>query len=124
LFPSEEDALEFLEDYDLDEARVKLLKELGRISEAAMIHAKNGDLFRAAEILITSAHSVDHARPAIEYLLAGLWRGYTIGVLPTSNPIVPKLLRLGDRLDKSAMTEQEVNEVRRFRPFNQRAFYP
>ena len=118
MFPSKEDALQFLEDYDLDEARVKLLEELGSILEAARIHAKNGDLFRAAEILTTSAHSVDHARPAIKYLLTGLWRNSTIGVLPTSDPISLKLLRLGDRLDKSAMTKQEVDEVCRSCPFN------
>ena len=40
MFPSKEDALEFLEEYGMDEAHIKLLIELGRIPEAAGIHAK------------------------------------------------------------------------------------
>ena len=112
LFSSEKDALEFLEDYDLDEARIKLLVDLGRILEAAKIHAKNGDMLKAVEILnVSSTHGVSFVRPTIEYLLTGLWRGLTFGVLPTSTPIVPELLGLADRLDRTAMTKQEIDEA-------------
>ena len=110
LFPSEEDALEFLEDYDLDEARLKLLMELGRVLKAAGIHAKKGNLLRAIELL-TATPRADHVRPTIEYLLAGLRRNIALGVLPNSNPTALKLLAYADRLDKSAMTEQEINEA-------------
>ena len=106
-----EDALEFLEDYDLDEARVKLLMELGRVTKAAAIHAKNGKILKAVEVLTTSVHGVDHVRPMIEYLLTGLRRSLTLGVLPVSNPAASKLLVYADKLDNSAMTEQEVEEV-------------
>ena len=112
LFPSEEDALRFLEDYDLDEARIELLIDLDRILEAAGIHAKNGDMLKAVILLSAPAtYSADHVRPTIEYLLMGLRRGLTLGVLPTSSPAVSRLLVHADRLDKSAMTEQEVDEV-------------
>jgi hypothetical protein len=117
LFPSEEDALEFLEDYDLDEARFKLLMELGKVLKAAGIHAKNGNLLKAVELLTTNPR-VDHVRPAIEYLLTGLRRNMTLGVLPDSNPTAPKLLVYADRLDRSAMTEQEINEACPSHPFD------
>ena len=61
-----EDALEFLEDYDLDEARVKLLMKLGRATKAAVIHAKNGSILKAVEALAGSVHGVDHVRPMID----------------------------------------------------------
>jgi len=121
LFPSEEDALEFLEDYELDEARIKLLKALNRIPEAAEIHIKNGNVLKAVEMLTASAvRNVDHVRPTIEHLLTALWRGLTLGVPPADNPIVSKLLALADRLNKSTMTEQEVNEVGSSSPSNRR----
>jgi hypothetical protein len=64
LFSSDEDALEFLEDYDMDEARAEMLKESGRDLESAGIHAKEGDMLKAVEILTASeVQSADHARP-------------------------------------------------------------
>ena len=112
MFSSDEDALEFLEDYDLDEARAEMLKESGKVLESARIHAEEGDMLKAVETLTTSTvQSVDYVRPAIEYLLTGLWRGLTIGASPSSAPIVSELLGLAGRLERSAMTQQEVDEV-------------
>jgi len=119
LFSSEEDPLEFLEDYGLDEARVKLLEELGRIPEAADIHAQNGDILKAVGMLTASAvHNSDHVRPAIKLVLAGLRRDLTLGALPTPNPITPKLLGFANRLDKGVMTKRDIDEVSSFHPFN------
>jgi hypothetical protein len=121
LFSSEEDALEFLKDYDLDDARVELLIKLDRILEAADIPARNGDMLKAVDILSASAaHSVDHARQMSKYLLTGLQRGFTLGVVPKRSSVASKLLALTDRLDKSAITKQEVNEVSPLDPFTQR----
>ncbi|KAF9642213.1 P-loop containing nucleoside triphosphate hydrolase protein, partial [Thelephora ganbajun] len=116
LFPSEKDALEFLGNWNLDEARLKLLIELGRILEAAEIHAKNNDMLKAVETLSKSAaRGVDHMRPMIKYLLTGLRRGFTFGVPPSStSPTASRLLALADQLDKSIMTEQEVDELTMF----------
>jgi len=101
-----------LEDYELDEARIKLLKELKRIPEAAEIHVKNGNALKAVEMLTASAaHNADHVRLAVKHILIGLWRDLTLEVLPASNPTVSGLLVLADRLNKSTMTQQEVDEV-------------
>jgi hypothetical protein len=115
-----EDALEFLEDYELDEARLKVLMELGRVTKAAAIHVKNGNIVKAVEILTASTRSVDHMRPAIEYLLTGLRQSLTFGVLPASSPTASKLLVYADQLDKGAMTEQETEEVCPSYPFGPR----
>jgi hypothetical protein len=110
LFESAEDALEFLQDYDMDEARVKLLKGLGRVPEAAEIHAKNGDVLKAAEMLTTStAHSLNYVRPTAEHILTGLRQDFTIGVLPSSG--ASKLLALADQLEKGALPKGKVDEA-------------
>ena len=111
-FDSEEDALVFLEDCNLDEARVKLLVQLDRIPEAAEVYAKNWDMLKAVELITThDNHGVDYVRRTIEYLLTGLRRGLTLGVLPTSSPTVPKLLSFTGRLNKGVMTKRELDEV-------------
>lgn len=62
-FDCEEEALVFLKDYDLDEARIKLLVQLGRILEAADIHAKNWDMLKAVELLTANdVHDIDGVR--------------------------------------------------------------
>jgi len=43
LFPSDEDALQFLEDHGLIEAHAGVLKELGRVLEPVVVHIKEGD---------------------------------------------------------------------------------
>lgn len=102
----------------LDDAHVALLIDSGRIREAAEIHARNGNMLEAVEILTTSAHSVDHVRPTIEYLLTGLRQSLTFGVLPTPSSIASRLLVIADQLDKSAVTEGEIDEVGHSHSFN------
>ena len=92
-----------------------MLKGSGKVLESAEIHAKEGDMLKAVETLTTcTIQSVDHIRRAIEYLLTGLWQGLTFGALPTSTPIVSELLGLVDRLSRSAMSQQEVDEASLF----------
>ena len=102
----------------LDDADVTLLIDSGRIREAAEIHARNGNMLEAVEILTASSRGVDHVRPTIEYLLTGLRQGLTFGVLPTPSSITSRLLVIADQLDKSAMTEGEIDEVSPSHSFN------
>jgi len=112
LFPSVEDALEFLEDYYMDDARAELLTQLGRISDAAQIHAKNRDMLKAAETLDTPATlSLDQLQLTAKCILTGLQQSLTLGVPPESSSIASKLLVLADRLDESAMKGRDVHEV-------------
>ena len=110
---------------DLEDARVKLLIDVGRVLEAAEIYAKNGNMLKAVRILSAPAtYSADHARRTIEYLLTGLRRSLTFGVHPGSNPTASKLLGYADRLDRSVMTEQEIDEVSLSHPFSWQALHP
>lgn len=111
-FYDAEDALEFLEDYDLDEARAELLIQLGRISEAAQIYATNGDMLKAVETLdVPAALSLDQLPLAAECVLTWLRKTLTLGVSPKSSSISSKLLVLAGRLNKSAMKGRDVHEV-------------
>jgi len=112
-------------DHNLDEACIKLLTHLGRIVEAAAIHAKNDDMLEAVKLLsVPATYSVDHIRPMINYLLTGLRRGLTLGVPPTSNPITSKLFARTDRLDHTAMTDKELYEVSPYPSFDPRVLRP
>jgi hypothetical protein len=81
-------------------------------------------MLKAVDMLSAPAtYNVDHVRPMIEYLLTGLRRGLTLGVLPISSPSLQSYL-YADRLDKSAMTKQEANEVSPSHPFDWRVLHP
>ena len=112
-FVSDEDALKFLEIYNLTEAWVWLLVELGRHCEAAEIYAKNGDMLKAVETLKASpSRDADNTRRATEYLLPGLRPGFTFGVSPSSGgSSISKLLEFADQLDRSGMTKRDADEV-------------
>ena len=120
-------ALEFLKDWELDEAHTKLLTELGRVLEAAAIYAKKGDLVKAVETLSASAtHHVDHAQQILQYLLTGLRRSFTLGITitQTTSSTISRLLVLADQLHKSAEMKQGFDEVRSSHSFSGRIFQP
>lgn len=110
--------MEFLSNQGLDETLAKLLEELGRNLEAAEVHARNGAVLKAVEILFTS-RNVGHTRRMIEYLLAGLRQGFTFGITPSSiSSTVSGLLEFGEQLDHGTMTKQEVDEASHSNSFN------
>lgn len=117
LFSSEEDALEFLEDYDLDEARATVFQSRGKTLEAAEAHAKDGRVLEAVGVLLEpSVPSIEESRMAIHYALAGLWKRMSFGTrFRKSDTATLSLLQISSRLDPSAMTEDEVDEVRSIR---------
>jgi len=93
---------------------VEIITQHSNALEVTDIHAKNSDMLKVVEVLITSqaAHSADYMRLTIKYLLTGLWQCLTLGVPPASSPTALKLLVYADmKLDNGAMTEQEVDEV-------------
>lgn len=114
LFSSDEDALVFLEDYDLDEARATMLRSRGKTLEAAEAHAKDGRILEAVGVLLEHpAPSIEESKMAIRYVLAGLWKRMSFGMgFRRSDTITATLLEISFRLDPSAMTEDEVDEVR------------
>jgi len=117
LFSSDEDALVFLEDYDLDEARATMLQSRGKALEAAEAHAKDGRVLEAVEVLLKrSTPSVEESRMAIRYVLTGLWKRMSFGVrFCRSDTTASNLLEVSFRLDSSVMTKDQVDEVRPIR---------
>lgn len=120
MFPSKDEALEFLEDWDLDEARIKLLLEQNRILEASAVHAGKGDVLKAVEMLSTvTARDVDVVRRMVKYLLTGLRPGFTLETTPSSfDSTISRLLVLADQLDKATVAEQGFDEVGTSHPLN------
>ena len=117
LFSSDEDALDFLEDYDLDEARATVLQSRGKALEAAEAHAKEGRVLEAVGVLLErDTPTVEESRMAICYVLAGLWKRMSFGIrFRRSDTTTTSLLRISSRLDSSLMTEGEMDEVRSIR---------
>lgn len=120
LFSSEDDALDFLENYDLDEARATVLQSRGKILDAAEAHAKEGRVLEAVRVLLdVDAPSIEESRMAIRYVLAGLWKRMSFGVrFRTSDTITMSLLQISSMLDPNAMKEDDVDEVRSIRSFD------
>lgn len=114
MFSSEEDALDFLENYDLDEARATMLQSRGKPLEAAEAHAKEGRVLEAVEVLLErDAPSIEESKSAIHYVLAGLWKRMSFGIrFRKSDAATTSLLHISSRLDPSEMTADQVDEVR------------
>jgi len=114
LFSSDEEALVFLEDYDLDEARAIILQSRGKALEAAEAHANEGRVLEAVGVLLERpAPSIKESKMAIRYVLAGLWKRMSFDVgFRRSDTTTASLLEISFRLDSGAMTEDEVDEVR------------
>lgn len=117
MFSSDEDALVFLEDYDLDEARATMLRSRGKVLEAAEAHARDGRVLEAVEVLLEcSTPSVEESKMAIRYVLTGLWKRMSFGVrFCRSDTTTSNLLEISFRLDSSVMTKDQVDEVRSIR---------
>ncbi|KAF9647525.1 hypothetical protein BDM02DRAFT_3187952 [Thelephora ganbajun] len=117
LFSSDDQALVFLEDYDLDEARATVFQSRGKALEAAEAHAKDGRVLEAVEVLLErAAPSTKESRMAVRYVLAGLWKRMSFGVgFRKSDTSTTSLLQISFRLDSSAMTDDEVDELSMFK---------
>ncbi|KAH7911824.1 hypothetical protein BJ138DRAFT_1005801 [Hygrophoropsis aurantiaca] len=80
LFKSYDEALKFLEDYDLDVARVTLLESHGRYSEAAELHLLEGRPMDAIKSFLKDVHTIAAAKRASECLLDMLWQNLSFTV--------------------------------------------
>ncbi|KAH8101589.1 hypothetical protein BXZ70DRAFT_104267, partial [Cristinia sonorae] len=79
LFPSIDEAMEFMEEYEFDVARADLLERNGRFAEAAELHFSDGHVVRAISLLLKDDNETSRKR-AEACLLDGLWRSLPFGV--------------------------------------------
>lgn len=112
LFDSTEDALEYLEDMDLDVAQATLLESMGRHLEAAEIHLTEGRTLEAINILLKAKNNVDTMQLAKAYILQGLWKELSFRVsFKEANPEILQYIELSKSLDLSILTARDSAEV-------------
>ncbi|KIJ60100.1 hypothetical protein HYDPIDRAFT_32524 [Hydnomerulius pinastri MD-312] len=79
-FPTFEEELEFLEEYDLDFAHAELLESHGRYLEAAELHMVENRPLDAIRDFVKDKSSSDAMKRAANILLEGLWRRCSFGI--------------------------------------------
>ncbi|KAF8139769.1 hypothetical protein EV363DRAFT_1310578 [Boletus edulis] len=115
LFPSFEEELGFLEDYDLDSARrTTLLENHGRYMEAAELHLSEDRPLDAIGDLLMDKGSRDAIQQAAKIILNGLWRRCSFGI-PSEKVavdlVVVKLLKLASELPVEFLDPLDYDEI-------------
>ncbi|EIN13316.1 P-loop containing nucleoside triphosphate hydrolase protein [Punctularia strigosozonata HHB-11173 SS5] len=112
LFASFEEELEFLEDFDFDIARAKLLESKGRILEAAELHLAEARPLDAIRLFLTDSANPKSLRRAASCLVQGMWTSSPLGtVVGQHGGSLAQFLALSGRLDKAAIAEQHADEA-------------
>ncbi|OBZ79120.1 TPR and ankyrin repeat-containing protein 1 [Grifola frondosa] len=120
LFESDEDALEYMDDYGLDIARATLLEELGRFADAAELHLAEGHTLDAIRLFLADQQNSISVRRAYQCLLDGLWRHLSCGIMfhsdsAKANVTLQELLRLSAQLNHASSDENSDDEMSMFR---------
>lgn len=82
LFSSFDEELEFLEEYDLDCARVSLLESQAMHYEVAKIHLSENRPMEAVQAFLKDNRNTDSATRAADTLLEFMWRKCSFRVAP------------------------------------------
>ena len=114
LFLSDEEELEFLEEYDLDVARSALLEKLGRYSEAAEVHLSGNRPLDAIKDFLKEKGSRNAIRRAARVMLDELWHRCSFGVSSkevAANQDVVALLNLVPKFTVDTLDLLDRHEV-------------
>ncbi|RPD59349.1 hypothetical protein L226DRAFT_576154 [Lentinus tigrinus ALCF2SS1-7] len=98
LFETDEDALEYMDDFGLDTARATLLEQLGKYSEAADLLFEEGNTLEALRVLALDHGNEHSVNRAVQVILAGLWDAISFGVI-VSDELLKQNLSLRTLLD-------------------------
>ncbi|KAF8139771.1 hypothetical protein EV363DRAFT_1497668, partial [Boletus edulis] len=118
LFPSFEEELGFLEDYDLDFARATLLENHGKYMEAAELHLSENRPLDAIGDLLMDKGSRDAVQQAAKIILDGLWRRCSFGIPSEEVAVdldVVNLLKLANELPVEFLDPLDHDEISIFR---------
>ncbi|KAL5518531.1 hypothetical protein ACEPAH_213 [Sanghuangporus vaninii] len=114
-FDSQEDALEFLEDFGLDVPRAMVLEKFGRIHEAADLLFAEGQSEQAVRLLLKDAKNQESLRRAVEYILRNSWKRYSFIVdTRQQGDGCLNLLPLMRDVDKTELPEETIREIEMF----------
>ncbi|KAH9919767.1 uncharacterized protein BXZ73DRAFT_104875 [Epithele typhae] len=119
LFETDEEALEYMDDFGLDIARASLLEDMGKFADAADVHFAEGNVLEAIRLLSLDIHNASSTKRAFEFLLGGLWQRLSLGVHVSQEELkgsstTAKLLRLAENLERAVTDEETRNEVLMF----------
>ncbi|KAG1719467.1 hypothetical protein EDB19DRAFT_2045105 [Suillus lakei] len=101
LFSSFDEELEFLEEYDLDYARVSLLESHSRYYEVAEIHLSENRPMEAVQAFLKDNRNIDSATRAADALLESMWRKCSFRITPKAAVVddsVRQAIALADQL--------------------------
>jgi hypothetical protein len=114
LFSTNEEELEFLEEYDLDVARAEVLESLGRQTEAAELYLAEGRIFDAIRLFLKDDTDQTSLRRGRECILEGLWQNLSFGTNSDSLPDTDSfrlLLVMAEQLNASQLDSTHADEV-------------
>ncbi|KAJ7630373.1 hypothetical protein FB45DRAFT_915319 [Roridomyces roridus] len=121
LFPTYEEALEYLEERGLDMAHATLLESLGRFSEAAEVHLEEGRTFDAIRLFLLNRNDEISMRRGLHCILQGLWNRVSFAVLPPRDDSpVSTLLNFVAKADVSILSENDRHEILMFQAIRDR----
>ncbi|KAG2048320.1 hypothetical protein BDR06DRAFT_920603 [Suillus hirtellus] len=105
LFSTFDEELEFLEDYDLDDARASLLESHSRYYEVAELHLSENRPLEAVRAFIKDDSNVDSNVRAADTILEYFWRkcSFRITVKSIAEPM-QHFIALADQLEANTLT--------------------
>ena len=113
LFDSQEDGLEFMEDFGFETAKASFLEKIGRIHEAADVYFREGQTEEAIGLLLNDNNRQDSLARAVDYLRTSLWNQYPFGIDAQEEDEAgrAKALHLIQKVDKTKLDEEIAAEV-------------
>ena len=116
LFQSDDEALEYMDDYGLDVVRASFLEDMNRFSDAAELHLAEGNILEAIRLLMLDTDNKFSIKKAFDCLLDGLWQRLSCGVSVSeetlkNNTTLSKLLRMTERIEVAEVDDGTRDEV-------------
>ncbi|KAH9924689.1 uncharacterized protein BXZ73DRAFT_50396 [Epithele typhae] len=109
LFDDDDEAVEYMDDYDLNTSSAAFLEQRGRYRDAAERYLLEGDILKAIDLFLLD----DHGAPrAIQTVLVGLWEHLPLHAPAEAfeNSVVKKLIEHAERLAGTLSADDVVSE--------------
>ncbi|KAG2034294.1 hypothetical protein BDR03DRAFT_1093813 [Suillus americanus] len=117
LFSSSSEELQFLEEYDLDCARISLLESQSKYYEVAEIHLSDNRPTEAVQAFLKDNRNIDSAGRAADTLLEFMWRKCSFRITPkaaVADDSVQQAIALADQLQMKKLEPMTRNLVLMF----------
>jgi hypothetical protein len=115
LFTSDNEALEFTDSHDFDEAHVALLLKFGRRMDAADFLISKGQAFEAHEMLVLDFENELAIHRVTKYVLNALWEHFSLALLlpiaKNKRHMAQELLCLATLLNDTMLSSNDRDEV-------------